>query len=101
PIGLDGRLKCKLTLSQDRSSAYLVARSPEAKQWVQRHMGTLARSLRTVVGDTTGDAAAGRWFRRDNRKASVTVRGQWPEAIRWLRAQHAAFARAVQEIEQS
>jgi len=99
PIGQGGRLKLKLSLSQDRTSVYLVARTPEARIWVESHLRQLALALRTVVGDVTGDAAAGRWFRRDNAKASVTIRRQWPEAIRWLRAQHATYTRAVSSIE--
>lgn len=99
PVGLGGRLKVKLSLSQDRTSVYLVARSDQAQAWVQQNLKPLAYALRTVPSDVTGDAAAGRWFRRDNPKAVVTVRRHWPEMIRWLRAQHATFARAVKGVE--
>ncbi|TFL19342.1 flagellar hook-length control protein FliK [Jannaschia formosa] len=97
-IACGGRLRIKMSLSQDRTSVYLVARSEPAREFVQRNLPELARGLRTSVGEATGEAALGRWFRKDNRKACVTVRRQWPEAIRWLRAQHATFVRAVEGL---
>lgn len=101
PIGYDGRLKIKLSLSQDKSSVYLVARSKDAEDFVNAHIGELARHLRTSVGEATGEAMQKRWFRKDNPKACVTVRSQWPEAIRWFRAQHATFTRAMTSVDGS
>lgn len=99
PIGQGGRLKLKMSLSQDKTSVYLVARSPEATAWIQANLDALKKGLRTVPGDSSGEAGAGRWFRKDHKDA-VAVRRQWPEMIRWLRAQHATVMRAIQEIEQ-
>ena len=99
PLSRDGRVKIKMSLSQDKTSVYLVARSPEAKDWVNANLEGLAKGLRTVAGAATNEAAQGRWFRKDNPKACVTVRRQWPEAIRWLRAQHMTFSKAIQTLE--
>ena len=97
PIGQQGRLKLKMSLSQHKTSVYLVARSPEATVWIGANRNALAQGLRTLPADARGEAEAGRWFRKDN-KAGMTVRSQWPEMIRWLRAQHATVARAVGKI---
>lgn len=97
-IGCDGRLRIEMSLSQNKTSVYLVARSDEAKAFVAQNMDALAKGLRTAPGVATGEAAERRWFRKDNPKACVTVRRQWPEAIRWLRAQYATFQRAVEQI---
>ena len=99
PLSQDGRVRLKMSLSQDRTSVYLVGRSDAAKDWIGQHLPDLARGLRTTVGDASGEPQHGRWFRKDNRNACVTVRRQWPEAIRWLRAQHATYSRAVNTIE--
>jgi hypothetical protein len=99
PLSRDGRVKFKMSLSQDKTSVYLVARSPEAKDWINANLDGLAKGLRTVAGGATNEAAQGRWFRKDNAKACVTVRRQWPEAIRWLRAQHMTFSKAIQTLE--
>ncbi len=40
----------------------------------------------------------GRWFRKDNRNASVTQRRQWGEMMRWIKAQHQTFTNAVTHI---
>jgi len=102
-IGLseDGRIRIKMSLSQDKTSVYLVARSPEAEIWVNENLVKLAKGLRTAIGQATGEASQKRWFRKDNKAASVTVRHQWPEAIRWLRAQHKTFYRTVRSIEET
>lgn len=99
PLRQDGRLKLKMSLSQDKTSVYLVARSLEAAAWIEANRVVLAQELRRPPEDARHEAKAGRWFRTDNKKASFTVRGQWPEMIRWLRAQHATFSRAVSFIE--
>lgn len=99
PLSRDGRVKIKMSLSQDKTSVYLVARSPEAKDWVNANLEGLSKGLRTVAGEATKEAAQGRWFRKDNKNACVTVRRQWPEAIRWLRAQHMTFSKAIQTLE--
>jgi hypothetical protein len=99
PLSQDGRVRIKMSLSQDRTSVYLVARSDPARAWVNAHIGDLSRLLRTVPGAATREAEHERWFRKDNAKACVTVRRQWPEAIRWLRAQHLTFSRAIQTLE--
>ncbi|WP_425097965.1 hypothetical protein [Tropicibacter sp. S64] len=100
-IGLsrDGRVRIKMSLSQDKTSVYLVARSDAARDWVLAHLDGLAKELRTTVGTASGEPDKGRWFRKDNAKACVTVRRQWPEAIRWLRAQHATFKSAIAVLE--
>lgn len=99
-IGQAGRLKLKMSLSQDKTSVYLVARSTEAAAWIEANRNALAQGLRTLPSGAGGEAEAGRWFRKDN-KAGVTVRRHWPEMIRWLRAQHATYSRAVITIEGS
>ena len=99
PLSSDGAVRIKMSLSQDRTSVYLVARSDAGRAWIVANNSGLARLLRTVPGATTREAAQGRWFRKDNAGACVTVRHQWPEAIRWLRAQHQTFARAVQTLD--
>lgn len=100
-IGLshDGRVRLKMSLSQDRTSVYLVARSDAARAWIMAHLDDLAKGIRTTVGTASGEPEKGRWFRKDNRKACVTQRRQWPEAIRWLRAQHQTYAKAVKDLE--
>lgn len=99
PLSRDVRVKFKMSLSQDKTSVYLVARSPDAKAWINANLEELAKGLRTVAGGATNEAAQGRWFRKDNPKACVTVRRQWPEAIRWLCAQHMTFSKAIQTLE--
>ena len=99
PIGCGGRLRIKMSLSQDRSSVYLVARSDEAYAFVEKHLRELAQALRTAPGGATGEAAQRRWFRKNTPRACYTVKSQWPEAIRWFRAQHVVFLRAATEIE--
>ncbi len=98
-LSKNGQIRIKMSLSQDKTSVYLVARSPEAEIWVNQNLDPLAKGLRTVIGQATGEASQGRWFRKDNKAASVTVRNQWPEARRWLRAQYATFYRTVRTIE--
>ena len=99
PIGCGGRLRIKMSLSQDKSSVYLVARSEEARAFVQKNIGALSRALRTARGDASGEASKGRWFRKDHARGCYTVKGQWPEAIRWFRVQHSMFLKAATEIE--
>lgn len=92
---LDGRLRMVMSVSQDKTSVYLVARSDEAKRWVSAHLAALQTALRAAgPGDKT-NVAAGRWFRRDDKKNVVTLRSRWPEMRRWLRAQHATFQQAA------
>ena len=93
-----GLIRIKMSLSQDKTSVYLVARSPEAKIWINENLDMLAKGLRTAIGQATGEASHERWFRKDN-KASVTIRRQWPEAIRWLRVQYQTFYNAVRNVE--
>ena len=99
-VAVGGRddLRLKLSLSQDKSSVYLVAKSASGRAFVLAHADALARSLRTVVGDASREAGQGRWFRKDNPRACVTLKSQWPEALRWFRAQHAGFDRAVRAV---
>ena len=99
PIGCSGRLRIKISFSQDKSSVYLVARSDEAYAFIEKHIRDLAQALRTTPGGATGEAAQRRWFRKNNPRACYTVKSQWPEAIRWFRAQHALFLRAANDIE--
>lgn len=99
PLSRDGRVRIKMSLSQDKTSVYLVARSDEARAWVQNNLNKLSKGLRTTVGAASGEPDEGRWFRKDNPKACVTVRRQWPEVIRWLRAQHATFSAAIEKLE--
>lgn len=96
-IGSVDGLKLTLSLSQDRTSVYLVARTDAAKHWISTHIDELARGLRTVPGAAKGEASAGRWFRKDS-KASFTIRRTWPEMIRWLRAQHTTYSRTIAGI---
>jgi hypothetical protein len=98
PLSASPILKFKISLSQDKTSVYLFSRSDPGEQWIKANIEDLAAGLRTSIGDATGEASQGRWFRKDNKKACVTVRRQWPEAIRWIRAQHATFARTVAQI---
>ncbi|MGY6549631.1 MAG: hypothetical protein ACXIU7_11610 [Roseinatronobacter sp.] len=98
PLPGDARLKFKISLSQDKTSVYLFTRAPEMRGWIEAHLDALARGLRTTPGAATGQAAQGRFFRKDNAKACFTVRRQWPEAIRWLRAQHLTFSQAVATV---
>lgn len=95
------RLKLKLSVSQDKSSVYLVARSQAGQDWIAARAEALARSLLTQPGHGSNEAAQNRWFRKDNKRACVTLRSQWPEALRWFRAQHTAFDRAVRTAAQS
>lgn len=99
PLSSDGAVRLKLSLSQDKTSVYLVANSQEAKHWVNENIEALTTLTRTVKGSASGEAAQGRWFRKDHMKAYYTVRRTWPEAIRWLRAQHLTFRKAVTEAE--
>lgn len=101
PLSRDGRVRIKMSLSQDKTSVYLVARSDEARAWIMSNLKSLSIGLRTTVGTASGEPEEGRWFRKDNPKACVTVRRQWPEAIRWLRAQHATFKTAIDKLENS
>lgn len=101
PLSADGRVRLKMSLSQDRTSVYLVGRSDAAKAWITGNLTDLAKELRTTVGAASGEPDKGRWFCKDNTKASVTVRRHWPEAIRWLRAQHMSFSKAVKLLETS
>lgn len=100
-IGLsaDGTVRIKMSLSQDKTSVYLIATSENARTWIEANLVDLAKELRTTVGAGTGERDNGRLFRKDNPKACVTVRRQWPEAIRWLRAQHATFKNAIKSLE--
>lgn len=98
PLRLEGRVRMVMSLSQDRTSVYLVGRAPEAKAWIKRHETALALGLRAVAGKATSEAEQGRWFRKNNTKACVTQRSQWPEMIRWLRAQHLTFSGAVNSV---
>ncbi|MFC3614765.1 hypothetical protein ACFORG_13410 [Lutimaribacter marinistellae] len=98
-LAIDGNVRVTLSLSQDKSSVYLVGRSDKARIWISANQDGIARRLRTTPGAASGEADKGRWFRKDNKKACFTVRRQWPEAIRWLRAQYATFSKAVQELE--
>ncbi len=100
-LSKDGRVRIKMSLSQDKTSVYLVARSPEAEVWINKNLVLLEKGLRTARGDATGEASQRRWFRKDNKTASVTVRHQWPEAIRWLRAQYQTFLKTVRSIEET
>jgi hypothetical protein len=99
-LAVGGRddLRLKLSLSQDKSSVYLVARSASGRAFVEGNSDALARALRTVPGQATREAGQGRWFRKDNPRACFTVQSQWPEALRWFRAQQAAFDRAVRTV---
>lgn len=97
-VGGHDDLRLKLSLSQDRSSVYLVAKGPTGRAFVQGNLDALARGLRTVAGAASGEAERGRWFRKDNPRACVTLKSQWPEARRWFRAQHAAFDRAIRAV---
>lgn len=94
-------LKFKISLSQDETSVYLFSRSEAGQRWIEENAAALAGHLRTTSGSATGQATAGRWFRKDKAKACVTVRRQWPEAIRWIRAQHATFSRAIAQTGQT
>ena len=100
PLSRDGRIRLKMSLSQDKTSVYLVARSDEAKTWIVDHLDDLAKELRTIPAKATPDAQKGRWFRRDNKRACVTQRRNWPEAIRWLNAQHMTFSKAVRVLDE-
>jgi hypothetical protein len=97
-VGDHPGLRLKMTVSQDKTSVYLVAKSPEGRAFVTGNLPALSAALRTVAGSASGEADSGRWFRKDNARACVTLKSQWPEAIRWLRAQHAAFDRAVRGL---
>ncbi|RVT86922.1 hypothetical protein DXV76_02200 [Rhodobacteraceae bacterium CCMM004] len=99
PLALGGQVRLVVSLSQDKTSVYLVGRSDAARAWIADHLDALALGLRTVPGQASGEAAARRWFRKDNPRACVTVRRQWPEAIRWVRAQHMTFSRAVRSLD--
>jgi hypothetical protein len=97
-VGGRDDVRLKMTVSQDKTSVYLVAKSPAGRAFVLAHLPALGTALRTVVGGASGEADKGRWFRKDNARACVTLKSQWPEALRWLRAQHAAFDRAVRGL---
>lgn len=86
-----------LSLSQDRTSVYLLARTEFAKKWMSAHLEQLARRLRTVPGEAQGEASAGRWFIKEF-EARYTLRREWPEMILWLRAQHITYMRAITGI---
>lgn len=95
PLACEGRVRLVMSLSQDKTSVYLVGRSDAAKAWIVDHLHDLEQGVRMVAGKTSGEAGAGRWFRKDTTQAAVTQRRQWPEMRRWLLAQHQTFARAV------
>ena len=87
-------LRLKLSLSQGKTSVYLVAAAPAGRTFVTAHLRDLARELRTVVGAATGEADKGRWFRKDT-KIDVTQPSQWPAVIAWLLDQRARYEAAV------
>ena len=48
---LDGRLRMVMSVSQDKTSVYLVARSDAAKRWVSTHLAALQTELRAAGPD--------------------------------------------------
>lgn len=98
PLGtdlLDGRVRLKMTLSQDRTSVYLVARSDAAKQWITANIDALCAELKARGAGTDKEIAQGHWFRRDDTRNDVTLRSKWPKMRDWLRDQHNMFHKAV------
>lgn len=92
---LDDRVRLVMSLSQTKTSVYMVARSDAAKLWIAQHQDALAAHLRERRAGTDAEIAQGHWFRRDDIKNDVTLRSRWAEMRRWLRAQHMSFNRAV------
>lgn len=99
PLGGREDVILVFSLSQDKASVYLKAVTPDAKSWIETRQSELAHHLRTAVGIGSKQAAKGYWFRKDNSRACFTIPSQWPEAIRWFRAQFAMFDRAVRNLE--
>lgn len=99
PLGGREDVVLVLSLSQDKASVYMKANTPAATAWIAANRDALTLSLRTAPGQGSGQAAKGYWFRKDNAKACFTQRSQWPEAIRWFRAQFATFNGAISKTE--
>lgn len=90
-------LKLKMSVSQDKTSVYIVAKGAEATAFVTGNLPALASALRTVKGAASGEAAAKRWFRKEI-KASVALPSRWPELITWFLDQHERYAAAVETV---
>ncbi|EBA07637.1 hypothetical protein [Sagittula stellata] len=95
----DGAVVLVLSLSQDKASVYVKPEGPDGARLLRDHQDTLARRLKVTPGHGSGQAEKGYWYRKDNPKACFTIRRQWPEAIRWFRAQHATYYKAFAELE--
>jgi hypothetical protein len=93
PIGGRGDMVVKLSLSQDKASVYLVPTSATGERFITHNIEALSKRLT----NNPAEAAQGRWFRDDNKNACYTVKRQWPEAIRWLRAKHLKFDRVIHD----
>jgi len=90
-------LRLKLSISQDKTSVYLVSATPAGRAFVAQHARALAKALGTVAGASTGEADKGRFFRKDTR-LGFTQRSQWPEVIAWLGAQAARYDGALRDL---
>ena len=90
-------LRLRLSLSQDRTSVYLTAATPLGATWMTQNLREVGRVLGQVVGAATGEAAQGRWFRR-NVPLSVTQRSQWQGMIDFLSAQQTRYTNALAQI---
>lgn len=100
PLAAHPGLRLKMSISQDKTSVYLIAKTPAAAALVGANLPALAAALRTVKGAATGEAAANRWFRKDI-KTSFTLPSRWPELIAWFLEQHARYDAAVAAVAQA
>lgn len=98
-LAVSRQVKVTLSLTQVKSSVYLVGRTVEARNWIEANQSALARRLLTTTSDGSGWVAKGIWFRKDNKNACFTQRGQWPEAFRFFRDEYAIYSKAVKETE--
>ncbi|KUF10454.1 hypothetical protein [Pseudoponticoccus marisrubri] len=87
------------SVSEDKVSVYMKARTEAASHWVTCHADALTAALGTVMGQGSGQAAKGYLFRKDNRNACLALRRTWPEAIRFFQVQFARFDQAIRQLE--
>jgi hypothetical protein len=97
PIGGIAGLKLKLSLSQDKTSVYLVARSPEAAGFLAANLAALGAALMMTPGKASGEAAQGRWFRKEI-KDSVALRSRWPVLAEFFLTRVARYDAAVRAV---
>lgn len=100
PIGGIPGLKLKLSLSQDKTSVYLVARGPEAAQFLAVNLQALGAALLMTPGKASGEAAQGRWFRKEI-KDSVALRSRWPVLVAFFLDRCRRYDAAVRAVASS